>query len=104
MPSSVIASSSQMSGSSSTMRTTGLLTCASAFHRPALRIREHDAEDAAAAGARLVTQRRAVALAELARNEEPETGAAACRRHEGLEDALAERLVDARPAVGDLEK
>ena len=47
---------------------------------PALRIAEHDPEDAAVAAARLVQQNGAVQLAELARDEQPEARAALAAR------------------------
>ena len=68
MPSSVMARSSQISGSSSTMRTTGRVI--SAFHRPALRIGEDDAHvyaEGLRRGGTLVTAR--VPEAERARVE-----------------------------------
>src|SRR5262245_27548458 len=102
MRASVSESSSQRSGSSSTINALGLAICSGLL--PALRVCEHDAEDAAAAGARLVDEQRAVALGELAGDEEAEPGAARSRGEEWLEDAVADRGIDAGAAIEHLEE
>src|SRR5262245_12952740 len=102
MRASVRESSSQMSGSSSTIKARGLAMGSGLL--PALRVREYDAEDAAASRARLVDEKGAVALGELAGNEEAKARAARARREERLEDAIADRRIDAGTAVEDFEE
>src|SRR5262245_25543100 len=87
MRASVSDRSSHRSGSSSTISARGLAIGGSGLF-PALRVGEHDAEDAAAAGARLVHEQSAVALREFAGDEEAESRAARARREERLEDAV----------------
>ncbi len=61
------------------------------------RIGEHQPEETAAARARLVEERGAVGLGELAREEQPEPRAACPAREERLEDALGDLRADAAP-------
>src|SRR6185503_9742716 len=102
MRASVSERSSQMSGSSSTISALGFAMRSGLL--PALRIREHDPEDAPAAGARLVDEQCAVALGKLAGDEKAETRAARARGEEWLEDAVADGRVDARAAIQHLEE
>src|SRR5690242_18849695 len=107
MRDSVRLTSSSRSGSSSTMRTTGLELIELGTARsnlPALRIGEYEPERAAAPGPRLVEQRRAARLRQLARKEQAEARAAALAAEERLEDALRIFRRDAGAAVGDLEE
>src|SRR5262245_47644867 len=102
MRASVSEGSPRMSGSSSTISARGFAMASGLL--PALRVREDDAEDASAAIARLVDEQGAVALRELARDEEPEPRAAGARCEEGLEDPVADGRVDAGAAVQHLEE
>src|SRR5579883_3144286 len=112
--------SSSRSGSSSTMRTVGLAleliaSCYSGsnlpadasrppLHLPALGIGEHQPKRTAAPRPRLVQQRRAARLGQLAREEQAEARAAALAAEERLEDALRVLRRHAGSAVGDFEK
>src|SRR5450631_2566236 len=95
---SVRLTSSSRSGSSSTIRTSGLL-----IFGPAVRVGEHQAEDTAAAGSRLVQKRRAIGLRKLTREEETQTRTAVAAREEWLEDAFMILRRHPRTAIGDLK-
>src|SRR5882724_5094754 len=71
---------------------------------PALGIAEHDPEDAATAAARFVEQNSAVELAQLAGDEQPETGAALAAGEKRLEYAIHRLRFDSGAAVGDFQK
>src|SRR6516225_5878306 len=71
---------------------------------PTARVREHDAELAAAARPRVVAQRRAVALGELPGDIEAETRAAGLPGKERLEDLVHVARPDSRAAICDFEK
>ena len=74
-----------------------------ALSLPALRIAEHDPENAAAADPRLVQQNGAVQLAEFAGDEQAEAGTALSAGEKRLEDAIGRLRLDPGAAVGDLE-
>ncbi len=69
-----------------------------------MRIRKHDPEYAAATCARLEHEQRAIALCQLARDEEAKSRPAGTRRKEWLEDPVGQRRVDARAAIQNLEE
>src|SRR5579859_400834 len=70
---------------------------------PALRVAEHDPEDAAAAAARFVQQDGAIQLAQFTRDEQPESRAALGTREEGLEDPIDRMGFDPSSVIRDLE-
>ncbi len=71
---------------------------------PAFGIPEDEAEQAAAAGTRLIEERGAVGLRQFARQEQAQSRAAFVAGEEGLEDALAMLRRNARTAIGHFQE